>query len=186
VGWGTDIGSSIRQPAAFCGLFGMEPSSTCLPYAGVPVSHEGQSHVPSFIGPLVRDLSTLVTVMRECLSAESWILDPSVAPLPWREDAFKTVQERPLKIGVIFDDGVVRPHPEIEAAVHLAADMLEAAGHEIVTWDMTDHMGCIEIMNQFYRADGGEDIRRDAEAASEPMISHVVRPVESAKPISVY
>lgn len=186
MGWGTDIGGSIRQPAALCGLFGMKPSSTRFPYAGVPVSHEGQSHVPSSIGPLARDLPTLVTVMKECLSAEPWILDPSVTPIQWREDAFQSVQKRPLKIGVIFDDGVVKPHPEIEAAVRLAADMLEAAGHEVVAWDTSDHMGCIETMDQFYRADGGEDIRRDVEAAGEPMIPHVAALVGSSKPISVY
>lgn len=186
VGWATDIGGSIRQPAALCGLYGLKPSSTRFPYAGVPVSHDGQSRVPSSIGPLSRDLPTLITVMRECLVAEPWILDPSVTPIPWREDMFQSIQKRPLRIGVIFDDGVVNPHPEIEAAVRLAADMMEAAGHEIITWDTTDHMKCIKIMDQFYRADGGEDIRRAVEAAGEPMIPHVAALVDSSKPISVY
>ena len=186
VGWATDIGGSIRQPAALCGLYGMKPSSTRFPYAGVPVSHEGQSHVPSSIGPMCRDLPMLIIVMKEFLLAEPWILDPNVTPIPWREDIFKSVQKRPLRIGVIFDDGVVKPHPEIEAAVRLAADMLGAAGHEIIAWDTTDHMDCIKIMDQFYRADGGEDIRREIEAAGEPMIPHVAALVDSSKPISVY
>lgn len=186
LGWATDIGGSIRQPAALCSLYGLKPSSTRLPYAGVPVSHEGQSHVPSSIGPLSRDLPTLITVMRECLLAEPWILDPNVTPIPWREDMFQSIQKRPLRVGVIFDDGVVKPHPEIEAAVRLAADMLEAAGHEIITWDTTDHMDCIKIMDQFYRADGGEDIRHEVEVAGEPMIPHVAALVDSSKPISVY
>jgi Asp-tRNA(Asn)/Glu-tRNA(Gln) amidotransferase A subunit family amidase len=133
-----------------------------------------------------RDLPTLITVMRECLLAEPWNLDPNVTPIPWREDVFQSAQKHPLRIGVIFDDGVVKPHPEIEAAVRLAADMLEAAGHEIVAWNTSDHMECIKIMDQFYRADGGEDIRREVEAAGEPMIPHVAALVESSKPISVY
>jgi amidase len=186
VSWATDIGGSIRQPAALCGLYGMKPSSSRLPYSGVPVSHEGQSHVPSSIGPLTRDLPTLITVMKESMLAEPWILDPNVTPLPWREDIFQSIQKRPLRVGMIFDDGVVKPHPEIEAAVRLAADMLEAAEHEIVNWDTTDHMECIKIMDQFYRADGGEDIRREVEAAGEPMIPHVAALVGSSKPISVY
>lgn len=186
VGWATDIGGSIRQPAALCGLYGLKPSSTRFPYSGVPVSHEGQSHVPSSIGPLTRDLPTLITVVKEFLLAEPWILDPNVTPVPWREDVFQSVQKRPLRVGVILDDGVVKPHPEIEAAVRLAANMLEAAGHEIVNWDTTDHMECIKIMDQFYRADGGEDIRREVEAAGEPMVPHVAALVDSSKPISVY
>ncbi|KAI6878623.1 acetamidase [Hortaea werneckii] len=186
VGWGTDIGGSIRLPAALCGLFGLKPSSTRFPYSGVPVSHEGQSHVPSSVGPLTRDLSTLTTVTKECLLTEHWILDPNVTPLPWREDVYQTIQQRPLKIGIIFDDGVVKPHPEIETAVRLAADYLQTAGHEIVIWDASDHNDCIAIMDQMYRADGGEDIRRDVEAAGEPMIPHVAALVGSSKPISVY
>lgn len=186
VGWGTDIGGSIRQPAALCGLFGLKPSSTRFPYSGVPVSHEGQSHVPSSVGPLTRDLSTLTNVTKQCLLAEPWLLDPNVTPLPWREEVYQSIQQRPLKIGVIFDDGVVKPHPEIEAAVRLAADLLQSAGHEIVIWDTSDHIDCITTMDQFYRADGGEDIRRDVEAAGEPMIPHVAALVGSSKPISVY
>ncbi|RMY68496.1 hypothetical protein D0864_11328 [Hortaea werneckii] len=186
VGWGTDIGGSIRLPAALCGLFGLKPSSTRFPYSGVPVSHEGQSHVPSSVGPLARDLSTLTTVTKECLLAEPWNLDPNVTPLPWREDVYRFIQQQPLKIGIIFDDGVVKPHPEIETAVRLAADWLQTAGHELVIWDASDHIDCIAIMDQMYRADGGEGIRRDVEAAGEPMIPHVAALVGSSKPISVY
>lgn len=81
---------------------------------------------------------------------------------------------------------MVKPHPEIEAALRLAADILEAAGCEIIGWDTTDHMECINIMDQFYRADGGEDVRREVEAAGEPIKPHVATLVGSSKPISVY
>ncbi|KAJ4260000.1 hypothetical protein NW757_001951 [Fusarium falciforme] len=52
IGLGTDIGGSIRIPAHMMGLYGFKPSSSRLPYTGVPVSTEGQEHVPSSIGPL--------------------------------------------------------------------------------------------------------------------------------------
>ncbi|KAI6823275.1 hypothetical protein KC332_g9200 [Hortaea werneckii] len=91
----------------------LKPSSIRFPYSGAPVSHEGQSHVPSSAGTLARELSTLTIVTKECLLTAPWNLDPTVTPLPWREDVYQTVQQRPLKIGIIFDDGVVKPHPEI-------------------------------------------------------------------------
>ncbi len=34
VGFGTDIGGSIRIPAAFCGLYGLRPSAGRMPYEG--------------------------------------------------------------------------------------------------------------------------------------------------------
>ncbi|KAM0441227.1 hypothetical protein ACHAPT_000534 [Fusarium lateritium] len=52
IGLGTDIGGSIRIPAHMMGLYGFKPSSSRLPYTGVPVSTEGQEHVPSSIAAL--------------------------------------------------------------------------------------------------------------------------------------
>lgn len=123
---------------------------------------------------------------KECLLAKPWSLDPNVPPLPWREDEYLEVQNRPLKIGLVLDDGVVRPHPEIELAVRHAADLFRQAGHEVVPWDTSDHINCINIMDQVYRADGGEDIRSEVEAAGEPLLPHVAALLDSAKPISVY
>lgn len=40
--------------------------------------------------------------------------------------------------------------------------------------------------DQYYTADGGEDIRRDVQAAGEPFIPHVEALVNKGKPISVY
>ncbi len=42
VGFGTDIGGSIRIPAAFNGLYGIRPSSGRLPYEGMANSMVSQ------------------------------------------------------------------------------------------------------------------------------------------------
>jgi amidase len=42
------------------------------------------------------------------------------------------------------------------------------------------------MQDQYYTADGGEDIRRDVEAGGEPFIPHVEALVNKGKPISVY
>lgn len=44
-GFGTDIGGSIRIPAAFNGLYGLRPSAGRLPYEGVANSMDGQNSV---------------------------------------------------------------------------------------------------------------------------------------------
>ena len=185
-GWGTDIGGSIRGRSHFCGLFGLKPTSTRFPYAGVPVSHDGQTHVPSSVGPISRRLSTLVSVTRECLRSEPWISDPNVAPLPWRQHIYDEMQSRPLKVGLILDDGVVRPHPEVEDAMRRIASLLESAGHVLVPWDTSSHLECIALMDQLYRVDGGEDIRSEISLAGEPALPHVAALLESAAPASVY
>nr|RBQ90464.1 hypothetical protein FVER53263_13403 [Fusarium verticillioides] len=185
-GWATDIGGSIRVPSHLCGLFGLKPSSGRFSYSGAANSHEGQSHVPSSIGPMSPTLSNLIALTKECLLAEPWKLDPNVVPIPWRQADFEAVQKRKLTIGIILDDGVVRPHPEIQEAVRRAVAIFEKAGHKVIPWSTADHSSCIEIQDQFYRADGGEDIKTEVAVAGEPMIAHVEALVKSSKPISVY
>lgn len=171
---------------------------------GVPVSTEGQEHVPSSIGPMTRSLSSLVTVMQCAIDAKPWILDPKVTPIPWRKDLYEEVQTRPLTIGVLVDDGVVKVHPPIERVLKEVETKLKAAGHELVQWNCAGHKECIEIMvrerhapplsiashlysqDLFYTADGGEDIRRDVQAGGEPFIPHVEALINRGQAISVY
>ncbi|KAL6241221.1 hypothetical protein RBB50_011900 [Rhinocladiella similis] len=185
-GWGTDIGGSIRGPSHFNGLFGLKPTNSRFSHYGVPGPHEGQEHVPSSVGPMAKRLSSLVAVTRAVLNSQTWLQDPKVVPMPWREDVYQKVLNQRLKIGLIINDGIVEPHPPVKRAVQEAAALFRNAGHEIVLWDTSEHMSFIEIQDQFYRADGGEDIRREIAGAGEPMLPHVEALVTSSRPISVY
>lgn len=118
---------------------------------GVTVSTEGQEHVPSSVGPMTRSLFSLVTVMQNVIDAQPWVLDPKVTPIPWRQDMYGQVQTRPLTIGVLVDDGVVKVHPPIERVLKELEAKLKAAGHEIVLWNCTGHKECIEIMVSVYQ-----------------------------------
>ncbi|KAK0862137.1 hypothetical protein LTS02_007384 [Friedmanniomyces endolithicus] len=186
VGWGTDIGGSVRIPAHMCGLYGFKPSSGRLPYHGVPVSTEGQEHVPSVVGPLARSLTSVHLVTKAVIDAKPWELDPKVLPLPWREEAYKEVQSRPLVIGLLVDDGVVRVHPPVERVVREVAAKLREVGHEVIDWDPSGHAECIRIMDQYYTADGGEDITRAVSAGGDPFLPHVSALVNRAPAISGY
>ncbi|KAF7556721.1 hypothetical protein G7Z17_g1210 [Cylindrodendrum hubeiense] len=188
LGWGTDIGGSIRIPSHMMGLYGFKPSpqSARLPYLGVPVSTEGQEHVPSAIGPLARSLDTIHLTMSSLIRAKPWEFDARCIPLTWREGIYRESFSRPLIIGVLFDDEVVRAHPPISRVLQSAVDVLRNAGHEIVEWNADLHEDCVRIMDQYYTVDGGEDIRNDVLAGGEPFIPHVERLVNRGKPISVY
>ncbi|KAK5116825.1 hypothetical protein LTR85_009085 [Meristemomyces frigidus] len=170
VGWGTDIGGSSGR----------------IPYLGVPVSTEGQEHVPSVVGPMARSLSSLRFVTKTVIDAAPWKLDPQVHPLPWREEAYQDIQSRPLVIGLLIDDGIVKVHPHVERIVREVAAKLQKAGHEVIEWDSSGHSDCIQIMDKYYTADGGEDVRRDMSAGGEPYIPHVEALVNRGPAISVY
>ncbi|KAL2365158.1 hypothetical protein RJZ56_001878 [Blastomyces dermatitidis] len=186
LGFGTDIGGSIRIPQHMLGLYGLKPSSGRLPYYGTAVSTEGQEHVPSSIGPMTRDLSSIIYISQHLANSQPWALDPRCAPLPWRNEVFTEIQSRPLVIGLTLDDGVVKVHPPIQRVLHELSAKLQAAGHEVIPWNTDGHQECIDIMDTFYTVDGGEDIRNDVMAAGEPFLPHVERLVNRGKPISVY
>lgn len=151
------------------------------------MSTEGQEHVPSVIGPMSRSIDSLVDVTKAVIDANPWDHDPKCSPIPWRPELFRGAQSRPLRIALMTDDGVVRTHPPVARVLEEVAEKLKRAGHDIVAWSPgTLHQECIDIMDQYYTADGCEDIRRDVEAAGEPFIPHVDALVHRGKPISVY
>ncbi|EUC44251.1 hypothetical protein COCMIDRAFT_98648 [Bipolaris oryzae ATCC 44560] len=185
VGWGTDIGGSVRIPSHMNGLYALKPSSTRLPYQGVSVSTEGQEHVPSVVGPMTRNMASLVDVTKAVIDASPWDHDPKCCPVAWRSELYQDALSRPLVIAVMRDDGVVRCHPPIARVLDQVAAALQDAGHEVMAWTPGGlHQECID--DQFYTADGGEDIRRDVEAGGEPFIPHVEALVNRGQPISVY
>ncbi|KAL3301879.1 acetamidase [Colletotrichum asianum] len=186
LGWGTDIGGSIRIPSHMNGIYGFKPSSARLPYRGVPVSTEGQEHVPSSIGPIARSLSTIQMTMKHLINEKPWEMDCRCVPIPWREDVYQETLSRPLTIGVLFDDNVVRPHPPLTRVLRSAVESLRAAGHEVLEWNADLHEDCIRVMDLYYTADGCEDIRKDVIAGGEPFIPHVERLINRGKAISVY
>ncbi|KAL7911410.1 amidase [Trichoderma velutinum] len=186
IGWGTDIGGSIRIPSHMNGLWGLKPSSGRMPYEGVAVSQEGQQHVPSVVGPMARSLSSLTLVTKAVIDAAVWELDTQVLQLPWRDDIFKEFSQRRLVVGTMMHDGMVKVHPPIERVFKEVSLKLQAAGHEIVEWDASLNAECITIMDEYYTADGGEDIRRAITAGGEPFIPHVQALINRAPSISVY
>lgn len=131
-------------------------------------------------------LDTLHLSMRSIINLKPWEYDARCVPIPWREDAYSEALSRPLVFGVLFDDGVARPHPPVTRVLQQAVDALRSAGHEIIEWNADLHTDCIRLMDEYYTADGGEDIRSAVVAGGEPFIPHVERLVNRGRPISVY
>jgi len=95
---------------------------------------------------MARSLASIVMIMKAVIEAKPWLLDPKCIPIPWRSHLYEEVQSRPLTVGIMFDDGVVKVHPPIERALREAAQLFEKAGHEIIPWPPTGHKECIAIM----------------------------------------
>ena len=123
--FGSDIGGSIRVPAALCGVYGHKPSFDLIPAKGhSPPGATGAPPPLAVVGPLARTAPDLALA-----------LEVTAGPLPamakaYRLDLPKARHDRLADHRVL----VLDHHPsaetedEIVAALHRRADDLEALG----------------------------------------------------------
>lgn len=109
---GTDGGGSIRFPAAFCGVWGLKCSKGRLPTMGMMGPKDGNESVNGGLGPMARSVSSMELWLKAQLANEPWEFDPTCIPMPWNEQEAKQNVNK-LRVGVIWDDGVVRPTPPV-------------------------------------------------------------------------
>ena len=111
------------------GLYGLKGSVGRMPHAGLLGSHDGMEAIVGALGPLARSGRDLALFCKTMLDYEPWLVEPGVHEIPWRpalaEGAGLPAR---LKIAILWDDGVVAPHPPLLDALARARDALRAAG----------------------------------------------------------
>jgi Asp-tRNA(Asn)/Glu-tRNA(Gln) amidotransferase A subunit family amidase len=146
---GTDIGGSIRLPAAWCGVVGFKPSD-----GRVPIQPPYTGRVA---GPLTRTVADAAVAM-SVLSRPDWRDAASLPPQPiaWL-DLPATPQAarelvRGLRIGLMLDPGWGLPlDGEIESAVCDAARVLDAAGARVLPWPALTTREMADGIDRFWR-----------------------------------
>ncbi|CAK7891830.1 hypothetical protein CAAN1_19S00276 [[Candida] anglica] len=172
LGFGTDIGGSIRVPSSFQGLYGLRGSSNRIPYCKVDNSYANAPVLSSVIGPMAWDLDDLKLVTKLIIDSKPWIHDPKVPPIPWRE-----VIDYPNKLsfGIITGDGESKVHPPIERALKIAKDALIAQGHEVIEWKPPVSLGtCRDLAVSIYGTDGYKEIVDECAKSGEPIVKEIL------------
>ncbi|KAH8690697.1 glutamyl-tRNA amidotransferase-like protein subunit A [Talaromyces proteolyticus] len=167
LGIGTDIGGSIRVPGAFCGVYGFKPSIGRMPHSGLSGLSDGMQNVVGVIGPLALCLDDLELFCRAALNNEPWKDEPSLLEIPWKIDM--TIPEK-LRIGVMWSDGVVQPHPPITRALKQVVASLQNQGHSVIDWNPQFHQEIYDVVNEAYFLDGGAEYHKLLEEGQEPPV----------------
>jgi amidase len=126
---GSDIGGSIRIPAAFCGIYGHKPSETLIPRSGTFFSTLPNPAVGLAVqGPLARspedlDLALSLLAGPDVGEDVAWRLD-LLAPRHKRLDDFR-VAIAPLQSWMPVDNAIV-------AAMETVAEACRKAGAQVI------------------------------------------------------
>lgn len=157
LGLGTDIGGSVRIPAAFCGISALRPTAGRCPDLGrgsVPI---GQQAIVSQIGPLARSVDDLAATLAVINGGHGLDHQP-VVPL----GDYKDVDIKGLRVTVLADDGVMSTSSAVARGLREATDILQAAGAIIVPCALPPCAEAMRIWVTCITADRGAGMRRAA------------------------
>ncbi|MGX9142279.1 amidase [Mesorhizobium sp. 128a] len=124
---GTDMQSSIRLPAAFCGVYGLKPTEHRVSLAGAfpdPGGAARSVRLMSCIGPLARSVDDLALIYKIIAGPDG--ADTDLAPVP--VETMPKLDLKSLRIAVAPSFTGFPVASEIAAAVDTLAKQLQAAG----------------------------------------------------------
>jgi len=130
-GLGSDTGGSVRQPASFCGVYGLKPTWGSVSRFGL-VAYASSLEVIGVMAKTVDMTEAVFAVMRG--------QDPlDHSSLPWQPPAEKTGR---LRIGVPREVADVPLHPDVKKTFARTRDMLKDLGHDLeeVSFPTLDHV----------------------------------------------
>lgn len=178
VGFGTDIGGSIRVPAMCQGIYGFKPSNGRVPYGGQQSGQlpgKGRMALQAVAGPLARSVADLGAVMAEILPrAELFDEDciPGYWPTPASSVPAMLALPRNFTIGILKTDGLVTPLPPVARVIDEVAQLLrQTPGVEVVDITTPPAMSkCQGVAGRLMGVDDGSSMMDLIESMGESLI----------------
>lgn len=152
LGWGSDIGGSLRIPASFCGIFSLKPGYGRLSTGGVKENMPGFDAVKTVMGPMARCVADIELACRISFGQQSENYDP--APIPYRDVKLR----EKLRFGYYINDGFVKSSPASQRAVLQTVEALRREGHECIEFVVPDMVKALSIFLSLTLADGNKTL----------------------------
>ena len=165
IGIGTDIAGSVRIPSSCNGIYGFKPSADIVPYGG-----QQSSRTPGGVG-IIPCAGPMATSMRDCafmlqaiMSAkpQPWTYDVQCLHIPWTE---LQLGNRPLRIGLVEDNGVHTPTPPMRRALKTSAEKLRRSGVHLIPLKLPNVARDVQTIWDLFSVDGNK--------VSQPVIENL-------------
>lgn len=191
VGFGTDIGGSIRVPAMCQGLYGFKPSNGRVPYGGQEsgqIAGKGRIALQAVAGPIARSVADVGAVMAEIVPrAELFGEDciPGFWPTP--SVPVSLAPPRNLTIGVLKTDGLVTPLPPITRILEEVASLLRRTpGVEVVDIPVPPVLPkCQALAGRLMGVDDGSSMLDLIESMGESLIPWLQGRMKRGKALTI-
>lgn len=145
---GSDIGGSLRGPAACVGLWALKstvgrfPKSKLIRNQGSSLEttdacfllvsdnsyrfNAGYEGVTPVVGPQCRSLRDVNLIYKTVIDTKPWLREHAVFPMPWQADPQPvwSGKEGRIRVGYMESDGVVRPQPPIIRGIQQVVEAL--------------------------------------------------------------
>jgi amidase len=143
LGFGSDSGGSLRQPAHYCGLSALRPSN-----GRVPRATDAEANDPRTVaGPLARRVEDIAMAL-SLVNGFEWA-DPSTVPAPLRD--YKEIPVKGLRVAMHLSNGVIGPTAETAECVKTSARALEKAGARVDECPLPELLTAWEITLEYWR-----------------------------------
>ncbi|MFZ5789312.1 MAG: amidase [Pseudomonadota bacterium] len=175
---GTDMGGSVRIPAAWCGIVGLKPSLGRIPLDLLPSLFDNISH----FGPLTRTIDDARLFLKVTQGPDDRDIQSIGVALDL--DGPQPASVEGMKLAFDLDLSIYATDPEVERQVMEAIRALERAGAKIVEvsvpWTRRMIDAWVELWQVFMAAYFGDKL----ETYRAKMDPHVVKLIEAGQKMS--
>ncbi len=141
---GTDMGGSVRIPAALCGTVGLKPSLGRIPMDILPWVFDNISH----FGPLARTVDDAALFLRVTEGPLESDIRSQIAPLALPDSLDGNVEG--LRIALSTDLGFYQVHDDVAANLQGVADALRGAGAIVEEIDLAWNANMVKAWADYW------------------------------------
>lgn len=162
-GIGSDVGGSIRIPAAFSGHCALKPTADragfSLASGKLLLNHAGEYGIPAAAGPMARCVDDLAIVMESLSDLHRY--HPRFPPVQFDTSTYRSSQK--LTFGIFGMDGLLSdPTPDAgtQRAVQELSKGLRESGHRVLQFEVPSGLDWAAVIGLYYQLQAAKNAHK--------------------------